>query len=151
MTASANTSTVTDVVLTRIFDAAPEAVFTAHIDPAQIPLWWGPRGLRTRVDELDARPGGRWQFVQHDADNVEHRFHGFYHAVQPPTRLIYTFEYAGAGVLLKSISLDDLDGRTRLTDRSAFLSAADRGAALNAGMREGTAESFGRLAVLLSH
>lgn len=142
-----------EVIITRTLNAPMEAVFAAHVDAEQIPLWWGPRGLTTRVERLEVHPGGRWQFAQTDPGGTGYDFFGFFHTVAPPFRLVFTFEYRGApgAVVLKSITLDDLGGRTRLTDRSAFLTAEDRRGALDAGMREGSTEALERLALLLSH
>jgi len=140
-----------EVVVTRIFDAPREAVYAALTDPQAIPRWWGPRDQTTTVVSMDVRPGGLWRFVSRDPQGDEYAFHGFYHEAVAPERLVYTFEFEGmpGHVLMETITLEDLGGRTRLTDRSIFQSVADRDGMVQSGMESGAVESMERLAELL--
>jgi uncharacterized protein YndB with AHSA1/START domain len=140
------------VGLTRTFDAPRELLFKAYTDPQLIPRWWGPSRLSTTVAAMGVRPGGIWRFIQHDGQGGEYAFHGVYHEVVPPERLVTTFEYEGAPghVLLETTTFDDLAGRTRLTTRSVFQSVADRDQMVAAGMKQGARESMERLAELLA-
>ena len=49
-----------EIVITRSFDAPHDLVFMAFTDPDAVSLWWGQGDSETVVDELEARPGGRW-------------------------------------------------------------------------------------------
>jgi len=140
-----------DVVLTREFDAPRELVFRTYTDPAAIPHWWGPRRLTTIVDRMDVRPGGGWRFVQRDAAGDEFAFHGAYHEVTPPERLVQTFEFEGmpGHVVLETITFEDLGGRTRLTTRSVFQTVEDRDEMVASDMEQGAVESMDRLEELL--
>ena len=60
-----------EIVITRSFDAPRELVFKAFTDPEAVTRWWGLRDTETVVDELEARPGGRWRFVQRSGDGGE--------------------------------------------------------------------------------
>ena len=54
-----------DVLITRIFEAPRERVFTAWIDPDQVAAWYGPEQMeapRERI-RIDARAGGRWELT----------------------------------------------------------------------------------------
>ena len=134
------------IVVTRSFDAPRDQVFKALTDPDAVRQWWGRRTNETVVDELEARPGGRWRFVQRDGDGNEHGFRGVYHEAAPE-RIVHTFEYEGlpGHVLLETITLEEEDGRTRMTDSSVFQSVADRDGMLSSGMEDGAAEAFDRL------
>ena len=136
-----------EIVITRSFDAPRDQVFKAFTDPEAVAQWWGLRDSETVVDELEARPGGRWRFVQKSGDGSEHGFHGVFHDAVASERIVYTFEYEGipGHVLLETITLEEKDGRTRMTDSSVFQSVADRDGMLSSGMEEGAAESFDRL------
>ena len=68
-----------EIIVTMTFNAPKELVFKAYTDASLIPQWWGPRYLTTEIDQLDARPGGRWRFVQRDPDGNVHAFHGVFH------------------------------------------------------------------------
>jgi len=53
------------VAITRTFDAPPEQVWQAWVDPAQVAQWWGPEGFETPVDSvvIELRPGGRYDLL----------------------------------------------------------------------------------------
>ncbi len=143
-----------EVLITREFDAPRELVFKACTDPKLIPQWWGPRYLSTQVDKMDVRLGGQWRFINRDSEGREHAFHGVYHEVLAPERIIETFEYEGlpetGHVVLETTKLEELPGgRTKLTIQSVFQSVADRDSMLQSGMEEGLMDTHDRLAELL--
>ena len=143
-----------EIVITREFDAPRELVFKAVTDPKLIPQWWGPRHLSTDVDQMDVRPGGQWRFINRDAEENAYAFHGVYHEVLAPERIIDTFEFEGlpetGHVTLETMKLEALPGgRTRLTVQSVFQSVADRDGMLQGGMEEGVDDTYDRLAELL--
>jgi len=142
-----------ELVLTRELEAPRELVFEVYTDPQLLPSWWGPRYLTTTVDRMDVRPGGQWRFLQRTPDGREYGFHGVYHDVAGPERLVGTFEFEGmpGHVALETTTLEDLGGgRTRLTTHSVFQSVADRDAAAASGMESGASESMDRLQELLT-
>ncbi len=140
-----------EIVMARDFDAPRETVFRALTDPELIPKWWGPRGYTTRIDKMDLRPGGEWRFVQHDLDGNEHAFHGEHREVIPPERLVITFEYEGmpGHVILQTLTLEEVDGKTRVVSTSSFESDADLEGMVQSGMEKGAVESWERLAELI--
>jgi len=141
-----------EIVLTRVFDAPRELVFKTLTDPELITHWWGPRGHSTTVDKMDLRPGGAWRFVDRDPEGRESGFHGVYHEILAPERVVQTFEWEGAPghVLLETMTLEDVGGKTRLTTKSVFQSVADRDAMVATGMESGASESMDRLAELIA-
>jgi len=143
-----------ELLITREFDAPRALVFKACTDPTLIPQWWGPRYLSTLVDRMDVRPGGQWRFLNRDAQGNEFAFHGVYHEVLAPERIIDTFEFEGlpetGHVTLETMKLEALPGgRTRLTVQSVFQSVADRDGTLQSGMEAGVKDTYDRLAALL--
>jgi uncharacterized protein YndB with AHSA1/START domain len=143
-----------EILITREFDAPRELVFKAFTDPQLIPQWWGPRSLSTEVDKMDLRPGGQWRYINRDAQGNEYAFHGVYHEVLAPQRIIDTFEFEGlpetGHVTLETLKLEALPGgSTRLITQSVFQSVADRDGMLQSGMEEGVNETYDRLAELL--
>lgn len=141
-----------DLTLVRRFAAPPARVFEAHVDPAQIVRWWGPRRLTTEVVALEARPGGKWHFVQRGADGATHSFFGFFHTVDPGAALVQTFEYEGAPghVLVSRLEFRPDAGGTLLRNTTVFFSVAERDAMVGAGMEEGVVEGGERLDELLA-
>ena len=142
-----------EMVLTRDFEAPRDLLFKVYTDPELLPKWWGPRYLTTTVDKMEVRPGGQWRFLQRTPDGREHGFHGVYHEIAGPERVVDTFEFEGmpGHVALETTTLEDLGGgRTRLTTHSVFQSVADRDAAAASGMESGASESMDRLQELLN-
>ena len=106
------------------------------------------------LDTFEPRSGGRWRYIHKDQSGNEFGFHGVYHEVRAPERIIDTCEFEGlpeAGhVALETLTLEALPGgRTRLTAQSVFQSVADRDGALQSGMEEGLNDSYERLTALL--
>jgi uncharacterized protein YndB with AHSA1/START domain len=158
--ANSNKTTVTaepgkqELLITREFDAPRELVFQAFTDPALYVQWLGPRRLTMMLETFEPRSGGRWRYIHRDQSGNEFGFHGVYHEVLAPERIIDTFEFEGlpeAGhVCLETLTLEALpEGRTRLTAQSVFQSVTDRDGALQSGMEEGLNDSHERLAELL--
>jgi uncharacterized protein YndB with AHSA1/START domain len=141
-----------EIVMTHVFDAPRDLVFKTYTDPSLIPLWWGPRRLTTTVDKHEFRPGGAWRFVQRDADGNEFAFHGEYREIVPPERIVGTFEFEGmpGHVLVETVTLEELDGKTKLTATTVFESVEDRDGMVASGMESGARESMERLAELLA-
>jgi uncharacterized protein YndB with AHSA1/START domain len=79
------------VQVTRYFEASPERVFDAWLDPQKAGQWLfaTPSGQMVRV-EIDARAGGSFLFVdRRDGEDVEHT--GEYIEIDRPHRLVFTF------------------------------------------------------------
>jgi uncharacterized protein YndB with AHSA1/START domain len=141
-----------DIVITRVFDAPRDVLFSILTNPDLIPQWWGPRRLATTVDKMDVKPGGVWRLVQRDANENVFAFHGVYHEIAAPERLVYTFEFEGmpGHVTLETVVLDDWGGKTKSTNRVVFQSVEDRDGMIASGMEEGASETMDRLAELLT-
>lgn len=143
-----------EIVISRLFDVAREPLFRALTDPALVPLWCGAPGqANTAVDHMDVRPGGtwHWRFINPGDPGNGVGLHGVYHDVVSPERLVYTFEFEGVPghVLLRTVTLEDQDGSTLLTEQSVFQSVKNRDGMLQSGIKEGTVASWDRLEALL--
>ncbi len=141
-----------DIHMTREFNAPRELVFKAYTDPTLIARWWGLRANTTTIDEMEARPGGRWRFVERDPNGEEFAFHGVYHDVVAPERIVQTFEYEGmpGHVVLETATFEVLDGKTRVVSQSVFQSVEARDGMVASGMEYGAEEGYQRLDELLA-
>lgn len=152
------TTTVTtedaELVIERVFDAPRELVWKAYTEPEHIQRWWGPHGTTTTVVEMDVRPGGTWRFVNHGPDGQDAPFKGEYLEVVPPERLVQTFIFDVEGfndqAAAETLTLEALDGRTRVHARSRYPSVEALQGALSAGMVGGLIETYDRLDQLLT-
>ena len=130
----------------REFEAPAAAVFEAHTDAELVARWTGPRGTEVRMRHFDARTGGSWSYVV-AGKGGEWAFHGSFHEVTAPSRLVQTFEFEGepGHPNLEVLTFTDLDGgRSRLDGHSVFVSVEDRDLMLS-DMDGGLDENFERL------
>lgn len=140
------------IEITREFDAPPERLFRAHVDPDLYAQWVGPRSITTRITRWDARTGGEWAFAN-DRDGEEiAAFYGSFHQVRENERIVWTFTYEGEpdGVALETLVFEPLEGgRTRLRVLSVVGDFATRDGILASGMDVGVDEGYDKLDELL--
>ena len=145
----------TDVPLIRIvreFDAPPEKVFRAHIDPELVVQWTGPRSTEMRLVHFDCRTGGSYRYLMSSGGD-EFGFYGSFHEVRPAELIVQTFTFEGMpdAVTLERLVFEALDGgRTRLTSTSLVDSFEGRDAFVASGMEVGIREGYQRLDALLT-
>jgi len=102
---------------------------------------------------MDATDGGSYRFLHERAGHV-YAFHGVYHEVLKPERIIGTFEFDGlpetGHVIMGTTRFEDLgNGRTRLVHQSVFQSVADRDGMIQSGMERGVDEGYRKLDSIL--
>jgi len=87
-------SEITDgISITRIFDAPPEEVFAAWVEPASFGRWFGGAAADVPVETItmDARPGGLWSALMFAGpERIEIPWSGEFVVVDPPSRLVLT-------------------------------------------------------------
>jgi len=140
------------VRITREFDAPPEKVYRAHVDPDLVVRWLGPRSLQMSIDTWDCRTGGSYRYVQRRNDD-EFAFRGTFHELRPGALIVQTFTFEGMpdGVALEKMVFEDLgNGRTRLVCTSLVDSFEDRDAFVASGMETGVIEGYERLDEVLA-
>jgi uncharacterized protein YndB with AHSA1/START domain len=141
-----------EVIITRYIHAPREVVFRTITDPLKIPDFWGPERFNTVVHKMTAISGGSWRYVQTDKEGKEYGFHGVYHDVVRPDRLVYTSEYEGmpGHVTLYKDELEEKGGETTITSHAIFQSVEARDQLMHWGMEEGVREMTRRLNELLA-
>lgn len=129
-TGTASSSTADrEIVLTRELDAPRELVWRAYTEPAHLPNWFGPNGFTNTVHEIDVRVGGRWRFIMHGPDGTDYTNRIVYQEVVQPERLVFLHGEDvddDPGAFHVTVTLDDLGGRTRVTQRMLFTTAAQK-------------------------
>jgi uncharacterized protein YndB with AHSA1/START domain len=140
----------TEITMSRTFDAPRHLVWAAMTQPQHIKRWWG-RGNPLDVT-LDFRPGGSYRFVEHADDGNDYAFRGEIREIVPEERVVQTFEYEGmpGHIAVETMTLEEKDGRTTVTNTSAFSSKEDRDGMLSSGMETGANQSYDALEALLA-
>lgn len=83
--------TITFVQITRRFDAPPERVFDAWVDPKKAYRWlFTSPTSETHSTEMEARVGGKWSITDR-RDGVDYTALGEYLEIDRPRRLLFTF------------------------------------------------------------
>ena len=139
----------THIIVTRRFDASPEAVYRAHTDPTIVQRWLlGPEGWTMPVCQSDPRPGGKFryewkhprkggfyltgEFVQlKPYSKVVHIERMFLPDPTPDNHVETTFQPDGSGTLM--------------TMRMTLPDEKTRAAMLSTGMEKGMEDSYVRL------
>lgn len=65
-----------EITISRAFDAPPELVYRAFVDPDQLCEWYGPEGFYVPCEtvQIDARPGGFQRFVMTNLEDPGGRY-----------------------------------------------------------------------------
>lgn len=139
----------THVLVTRRFDAPPEAVFRAHMDCKLIQKWLlGPEGWTMPVCVNEARPGGKFRYEWSNGKGQGFHITGEFLEVEAPNRMVHVER-----MFLPEPTPDnhietrfDPDGKgTLMTMRMTLPDEKTRAAMLATGMEHGMEASYVRL------
>jgi uncharacterized protein YndB with AHSA1/START domain len=109
---------LTSLTLVRRIKAPPASVFDALTTPEGIARWWGPDAGPVLRAETDLRIGGRFLVRFRMLDGSEHESSGEYLEITKPTRLAFSWRWAGGedpGESLVEIDLRPIADGTELT------------------------------------
>jgi uncharacterized protein YndB with AHSA1/START domain len=147
------------LVTIRVFDAPRERVYKAWTDPKQVARWFPPEGFTAPVCELDVRVGGKIRIDMKGPEGEPFKGQifpgrGVYREVVPNERLAFTMApEIGDRVLptvVMTVLFEDQGAKTKLTIHQTLETVEDYEEMVKTGMREGIAESLGKLAGVLS-
>jgi uncharacterized protein YndB with AHSA1/START domain len=151
------------IVIHRIFDAPRDLVFEAWTKPEYLLLWFAPRECTIRFSRIDVRPGGSFHSCIRNPTFGDCWCVGVYEEIVRPERIVQTLAIAderGDKVdpvhvghdsrwppeTRVVVTLDDYNGKTRLTLRQNVLESL----AKQTGAYPGWLEMLDRLNELLS-
>ncbi|MBL8731175.1 MAG: SRPBCC family protein [Planctomycetes bacterium] len=144
-----------ELVLTRLIDAPPAAVFRAWTEPGLMKQWFCPRPWTTPVIEIDVRPGGSSYILMQGPGGEQVPSRGVYLEVVPGKKLVFTDAFTQAwcpsthAFMVGEITFDDENGKTRYTARVRHWSAADKQQHEQMGFHDGWAKATDQLEALL--
>jgi uncharacterized protein YndB with AHSA1/START domain len=78
-----------DFVLSRVLDAPRELVWKCFTDPEHMKHWWGPKGIKVVVSDMDLRPGGTYLYGMQVPDGPVMWGKFVYREVTPPSKLVF--------------------------------------------------------------
>lgn len=157
-----------DFVISREFDAPRDLVFKAYTEPERLAQWWGPKGFKVKVANVDLRPGGMFHYGMVGPDGSEMWGKFIYREIVPPERLIFivSFSDESGGTtrhpmaptwpqeMLNIVTFTDHGDKTLITLRcSAYAASEEERATFKAGhrsMQGGFSGTFDQLAAYLA-
>ncbi len=77
-----------DFVISRVFDAPRELVWSAFTDPERMKHWWGPKGFTVIASKMDLRPGGSYHYGMKAPDGTPMWGKFVYREIAPPERMV---------------------------------------------------------------
>jgi uncharacterized protein YndB with AHSA1/START domain len=142
---------MSDLVLTRTFDAPRELVFQAWTERERLQRWWGPKHFTNPVCEVDARTGGKMTIHMRGPDGTIYPMKAEFHEVVPPERIVFTsipLDPKGEPLfmVLNTVLFEEDGGKTKLTLRAEVTMQTPLAPQYLAGMERGWTTSLERLA-----
>lgn len=127
------THKVSDIIITRVFDAPIELVWKAWTEPERLMRWWGPTNFTSPTCQIDFRVGGKYLFCMRDPDGNDYWSTGVFREIVPLKKFVYTDSFAdaegnvvpasayGMGTdhpdeMVVTVTFEDLGGKTRMTN-----------------------------------
>lgn len=148
-----------EIIIRRVFDAPRELVWKAWIDPEHFQRWWGPKDYTCPFCQMDLRVGGKYLNCMRSPEGQDFWSTGVYREIVPLQRIVYTDSFADAegnvvpathyGMspdfpleMLVTVTLEDYEGKTKMTLKHSGLPAGEMGELAGSGWNE----SFDKLA-----
>ena len=138
--------------------AAPrERVWQLWSDPRQLERWWGPPEWPATFEVFEFEPAGRATYYMTGPDGTKARGWWRFVAIEPPTQLALDDGFAdddgnpapGEPVRMTT-TLEERDGRTRMTQVSQFASVAQLDEMVAMGMEDGMRQALAQIDDLLA-
>ena len=90
---STATAVKPSLTIRRRFKAAPERVYRAWTEPAQVAHWFGPGNITVLEAVFEPRTGGRFMIHARSAEGEDHRVSGTVREAIPNSKVVYTWAW----------------------------------------------------------
>jgi uncharacterized protein YndB with AHSA1/START domain len=138
-------------------DATPERVWELWEDPRQLEKWWGPYAYPATFVRHDFEVGGESRYFMTGPEGQIAPGWWRIDSLDKPKSLTFANGIAGEdgepmadiAPMAASMSLESVDGGTRMTVISRFSDPAQMELLLNMGMEEGMSQALSQIDALL--
>ena len=147
-TAKLTLPTDEQIVIARDFDAPRHLVYRAYTTPDLVRRWFHAKRGTVTVADIDLRVGGTWRYAMVTDSGEEVAFHGEYRELVPDERIVTTEVYEGVPEpepgqeVVNTVTLEEIDGRTRWTLVIQCPSREVRDAIIDSGMEAGLQDAL---------
>jgi uncharacterized protein YndB with AHSA1/START domain len=150
--------TALTLTVTAQFAASPERVWEVWQNPRLLERWWGPPTWPATFTRHDFVVGGESRYYMTGPDGDKSRGYWQMRAIDEPRRIEFANGLAGddgepmddVPPMSAYVTLEAIDGGTRMTALSAFADEDNMRAMLDRGMSEGMQQAVGQIESLLS-
>lgn len=134
----------------RVFNAPRELVFDCWTKPEHVRRWWHAYGGLTICD-IDFRVGGAWRYT-FPSEQGEMGFNGIFQEIVRPEKIVHTmiFEPMPGNPAIITVTMEDIGGKTRVTEVSRVASKEVRDIIISTGMEAGARLSYDQLESLVA-
>lgn len=145
-----------ELMITRMFNAPPSAVYDAWTKADLLKQWFAPQPWKVSQAELDVRPGGASLIVMDDGEGNQFPSRGVYLDVVENERIVFTDAYTEAwqpsqkAFATMIVTFEEVEGGTRYTARARHWSTEDREMHVNMGFEAGWSICADQLGALLN-
>lgn len=158
----------TEFVISRVVDAPRDLVWKVHSEAEHLMHWWGPKGFRMRVANLDFRQNGTFHYHLQAAGGAEMWGKFVYREIARPRRIVFVNSFSDPEgnvtrapfaeswplEMLNTMTFEELGEQTKITIRSVPWKAteAERKTFLDGhkSMQGGYGGTFDQLAAYLA-
>jgi uncharacterized protein YndB with AHSA1/START domain len=147
---SNNPTAKEEIVIEHIFDAPIDLIWKMWVDPEHFKNWYGPKGARVPIVEMDVRVGGKrlvCMEMQTPGGNMKMWTTGEYKEIVPNQRLVYTDSMADEnGNVVSPAAMGMPEGypeTTQVTVRLEDLGERTKMVMTHAGVTAGTGAEAG--------
>ncbi len=140
------------------FEASTARVWQLWADPRQLERWWGPPGYPATFVDHDFTSGGKVTYYMTSPEGE--KYHGWWQIsdLDAPSRLEFVDGFGDSDgnpnlempTTETSVSIDEVDGVTRMTLSTKFPSEEAMQQMVEMGMEEGLTLAVGQIDALLA-
>ena len=118
------------LVIDRLFNAPREVVFEAWTRAEHVVRWWGPNDFTLPFCEMDFRVGGSYKYCMRSPGGEEHWVWGTYQEIDPPAKLVFTWDRKDLEGNPRSnsvvtLTFTEYEGKTKFTLHQGIFEFAD--------------------------
>ncbi|ANF32069.1 polyketide cyclase [Leifsonia xyli] len=139
------------------YDAPQERVWQLWSDPRQLELWWGPPGYPATFEVFEFEPGGRATYYMSLPEGGKAWGWWRFVEIEPTGRIAIDDGFAEEGGApapgepgRMMATLEERDGRTRMTILNQFASTAQMNELLEMGQEQGMTLALDQIDAILA-
>jgi uncharacterized protein YndB with AHSA1/START domain len=135
------------------YDASAERMWQLWEDPRQLEQWWGPPTYPAKFEKHDFVPGGVATYSMTGPEGDKSNGYWTFDVIDAPHRIEITDSFADENLepsdfappMKMVVTIEELDGKSRMTTVTTFADAATLQQMLEMGMEEGMETAAGQI------